>query len=557
MELFIQGGGKVRLNPPDFVAQGGEGAVYAQGDIAYKIYHDPARMIPLGKIQQLAALDAPPFIRPLEVLLDLRNRPVGYTMRRVRDAFGVCQLVTRAFRERRGVTPDAMLRLALKLRAGVQQAHDRDILLVDLNEMNLLADLKREEILFLDVDSYQTRGFPATAILDSVRDRHATDFSEATDWFAFAIVSFQMFVGIHPYKGKHPTLLDLDARMQANVSVFHPQVTLPQVCYPFDVIPPIFRDWYRAVFEEGERCPPPTDARGTVLVRPKVQRIADSDRLQIEERFTFPAEIVAPIFAGGNYAAVTTEGLLVGNGRVLANSDLHIALTPRRNHIVAAWQQDGRLKLYDVTQRNAMVSELACDAVTEAGGRLIVRHDDSLHEVTFLEFPAGTQATLTRIGNALPNATQVFEGVAVQNLLGAVHVSLSPRPGACNTLRIKELDAYRIVDGKFDSGVLMLVGVQGGRYTKFILRFDARYESYDLRLVPDIAYSGLNFVTLDSGVCVHLNESEELELFSHRKDSPNVRLLADNAVAGMRLFKNGAQVFGTRGATLYSLTMRT
>jgi hypothetical protein len=36
-----------------------------------------------------------------------------------------------------------------------------------------------------------------------------------------------------------------------------------------------------------------------------------------------------------------------------------------------------------------------------------------------------------------------------------------------------------------------------------------------------------------------------------------MKVLADPAVAGMRLFKNGVQVFGARGATLYSLTMRT
>jgi hypothetical protein len=407
------------------------------------------------------------------------------------------------------------------------------------------------------VDSYQTRGFPATAILDSVRDRHATGFSEATDWFAFAVVSFQMFVGIHPYKGKHPTLLNLNARMQANVSVFHPQVTLPQVCYPFDVIPPVFRDWYRAVFEEGERTPPPMDARGTVMIQPKVQRIAAGDKLQIEEKYTFPAEIVAPIFAGATYTAITTEGLFVGSGRVLSNTDLHIAFTPRQQHLIAGWQEDRRLKLYDVTQRKALVSEPACDAVIETAGRLIVHQGDGLHEVTFLEIPAGTQATLTRIGNALPNATQLFEGVAVQNLLGAIHISVFPKQGTGYTLRIKEVEAYRIVDGKFDNGVLMLIGVQGGQYTKFILRFDSRYDSYDLRIVPDITYSGLNFVTLDSGVCVHLNENEELDLFSNRKDSTSMRVVAEDALAGMRLFKNGAQVFGARGATLHTLTLRT
>ena len=59
--------------------------------------------------------------------------------------------------------------------------------------------------------------------MDSVRDRHAAGWNEGTDWFSFALVSFQMFVGIHPYKGKHPALKTLDERMAQNVSVLHPR----------------------------------------------------------------------------------------------------------------------------------------------------------------------------------------------------------------------------------------------------------------------------------------------------------------------------------------------
>ena len=47
------------------------------------------------------------------------------------------------------------------------------------------------------VDSYQTAHYPATAIMPSVRDWKVPlhDFSELSDWFSFAIVSFQVFLG--------------------------------------------------------------------------------------------------------------------------------------------------------------------------------------------------------------------------------------------------------------------------------------------------------------------------------------------------------------------------
>src|SRR5260370_27240623 len=204
-------------------------------------------------------------------------------MRRVPDAHVLCQLFNRAFRERHGITPEAMLRLVRKMREGVKHVHEHGILIVDLHEMNFLLDRALQEVLFIDVDSYQTPGFPATALMDSIRDRHAVHFSRETDWFSFGIVSFQMLIGIHPYKGKHTTLDDLDARMRANISVLNPQVSLPKVCYPFSVIPPAYRDWYRAIFEEGKRVPPPDDLRPVILIAPTASPLSGSGQIQNRE----------------------------------------------------------------------------------------------------------------------------------------------------------------------------------------------------------------------------------------------------------------------------------
>ncbi|MDQ2730716.1 MAG: hypothetical protein M3Y56_03575, partial [Armatimonadota bacterium] len=152
-------------------------------------------------------------------------------------------------------------------------------------------------------------------------------------------------------------------------------------------------------------------------------------------------------------------------------------------------------------------------------------------------------------------ATQVFSGVVVQNILGAYHASTFPRPGVCHTVRVPEWDGHQIVDGKQDGSVLMVLAAKGGQYHKFILRFAPDYASYDLRTIRDVSVSALNFVTLDSGVCLHL-EGEDLELFSSRKDSPDIKVLSDPALAGATLFKHGAQVYFAKGKTLYSMTMK-
>ena len=150
---FVHGKGELRLCRSDFKAQGGEGAVYVKGSTAYKIYADPTRAIPLAKIDELSVLDQPNIIRPLDLILDGKNTPVGYSMRSVEKAHALCQLFPKAFRQRNNLTPELMLRLVLRLQAGVSHVHDKGILIVDLNELNFLVSADFSEVFFVDVDS--------------------------------------------------------------------------------------------------------------------------------------------------------------------------------------------------------------------------------------------------------------------------------------------------------------------------------------------------------------------------------------------------------------------
>lgn len=120
MKVTVQGQGQVTLLQSDFVAAGGEGSIYCKGTTAYKIYADPKRMLPLGKMTELAAITDIDVIKPDVVLLDTKSSsPVGYTMRFVPDTMPLCQVFTRAFREREGLDHATMLRLVQALQARV------------------------------------------------------------------------------------------------------------------------------------------------------------------------------------------------------------------------------------------------------------------------------------------------------------------------------------------------------------------------------------------------------------------------------------------------------
>jgi hypothetical protein len=558
MKLTICGKGSVELNQADFLAQGGEGAVYVRGDTAYKVYADPAKMIPTAKIAELAVLTLPTIVRPQEVLLDGRKRPVGYTMRRVQNGTPLCRLFTRAFRERMGVTPETTAQLVQRLREGVQFVHERRMLIVDLNELNLLADLPARKVHFIDVDSYQTPSFPATAIMESVRDRHATRFSADTDWFAFGIVSFQLFIGIHPYKGKHPTLTDLDARMQHHVSVFNANVSLPGVCYPLTVIPQAYRDWFHAVFEEGKRCAPPEDLIATITLLPVPQPQAiRGTGVHLNELARFPAEIVFPVeeltIGWNGKAALTTDGFYTPVGKLDVPGDAEIVFTSSRHRPVAAWTEGGWLRLYDLATPSMLDCKLNAETVTRYEERLYVKNDDGLYQVEFVELPGRTLATLRRVGNALRHATKLYDGVAIQSLLGACYVGIFPERDHYRTIHVPELDGYTILNARYERGVLIVVGNRNGKYDQLILRFDESYGTYDLRMIADVSGTDINFVTLPSGVCARLTDAGDLELFFRQKGSSEIKLLTDPALPGIRLFTRGTQLLCARQGVLYHM----
>ena len=139
--------------------------------------------------------------------------------------------------------------------------------------MNFLLNDQLNNIFFIDTDSYKTKSYNATAIMESIRDRHSSSFNTNTDWFSWAIITFQMFIGIHPFKGKHPKFSNLDERMMNNVSVLNSSVSIPKLCASFDVIPQAYREWYKAVFEDGKRVPPPSGFQDLIIIQPIIHTV--------------------------------------------------------------------------------------------------------------------------------------------------------------------------------------------------------------------------------------------------------------------------------------------
>jgi hypothetical protein len=558
---FIPGQGQVKLGQREFKAQGGEGSVYVKGGHAYKIYADPSRCIAPAKIAELSVLAQANIIRPLELVLDARNRPAGYSMRYVGKAHSLCQLFPKAFRERNSITPELTLRLVRHLQTGVSHIHSKGILIVDLNEMNLLVSTDFKQVFFIDVDSYQTPSFPATVLMESVRDRHAITFTRDSDWFSFAVVSFQMFVGIHPFKGTYPPLQylrdntqKLDARMRANVSVLHKGVSVPPACLPFSVIPPVYLDWYRAVFEEGRRLPPPDGVQPVVVVAgPSPAQVVESRSFQIKKIREFDSKI---IWHDG--VITVTEQSIHYEGKRYPKPpfDVKLIVTPRRRHLVAAYHDGTRLRFHDLTTDENIKTQIEGEEVMLSHGQLYIKQHENIFALDLIELPNNFLLSLRPVANVMMNATRMFEGLAIQNLLGATYASIPGSGNVCHQVRLPALDSARIVDAKLYRNVLVVVVASEGRYDKLIFRFSRDFAAHDVRRLPDVTTTDIEFTVLDTGVVLHLNDDNNLEIFSGAKDSAKLSVLEDQALKeNLKLFHTGTQALMAKGRNLYKFNL--
>ncbi len=560
MKVFIKGKNSVNLPTNTFLASGGQADIYVNGNTAYKIYNDSKYLIPEGKIKELSHLTFKNIIKPEDILLDKDNNNIGYTMSYVKDSYSLCQLFPKAFRDRNNLSHQTILDLIRKLQDIITHCHKNNILIVDLNELNFLVAKDFKEIYAIDCDSYQTKHYPATAIMDSIRDRQIKNnhFTENSDWFSFAVTAFQLFSTIHPFKGTHSKYKTLDERMIHNISVLNKDVSVPKVCYDFKIIPELYFKWFLYVFEEGKRLPPPTDLVAAAIIQTIIQKISGSDIFEIKELEDYNSQIIDLLWSGTKIA-LTTNGLHLNKSLDKeVPTKAQFILSPKNNQLIAAWTDHRSLKLRNSSNRSEIKLDLEAQDVFSYDNRIYIKTESNILELNLIEMGQNIIASTNIVAQILGNSALVFDGCIIQNLLGAVYLSIFPKSGLHYQFNIKDLLEYKLVSAKFEKNVLMVIGHKAGKYNKLIFRFDHIWNGdYDLRIINDIENIDINYCVLDTGNVIHLLGDEKLEVFSCKKDYKNIKEIIDKAIDGdMKLFKeNGSLLFAKHGK-VFSMKMK-
>ena len=525
-KVTLEGKGVITLSPNDHVATGGEGSVYRKAGVVVKLFTDPNKMVRDGmpeKVNLLAKLNHKFIVAPKAVVLGNKGEPLGYYMDWV-EGEPLSRVFTNDFRKRENFTDRNASQLVEGMRQVVLFAHDHNAIMVDANELNwlFLGGNKNPEPRVIDVDSWAIGKWTAKVIMPSIRDHHTKGFTRESDYFSAAVVWFNVYTGIHPYKGGLDGYkpAELERRMKDNKSVFTPNVRLNNAVRDFNCIPAKLREWFEATFQYGERSLPPSPF-DTTTVLPKAARIA-----------RMVTTVTGMLLYERLYHAVKDQAIRIFPcGVVLLQSGKLYDLASKReiwtvkSPACEVVQVDGHWLIADHDSNWSFScinsTSLTSQALTlNLNGQKLVRYENRLFLVTdqgltelLLKFLSKPIITVGQTWGAMINSTHWFDGVGIQKGLGATFLIAPFADNSCAQVRVRELDGFTPVAAKAGNRFITVMCVDKlGDYQKFELTLSKDYKTYTI-WQGGAENPELNIAIMPKGVAATIVEDTKLNIF--------------------------------------------
>lgn len=577
IHVTLEGRGPVTLRPSDHVATGGEGSIYRVSNLVVKMWLDPERMKQRGtpdKVQKLSSLFQHPYIvTPLGLALTDAGDPVGHYLSYIEDppiGHPLSRVFTNDFYQSERFTDKLASKLVDRMRETVLFAHDRGAILVDPNELNwfALSVRKDPEPRIIDVDSWVIGAMPPTvAVMPSIRDWHARKFNHESDWFSWAIVTFQVFTGIHPYKGTLDgyARTDMEKRMQNNASVFSSGVRLNRAVRDFSCISLPLLNWYEATFQKGERTKPPSPF-DTGVTTPRAVRIlravttGKTDMLVFEKLLGYSGDSVIHTFHCGVVLLASGKLIDLTTKRQIAVSASLACEVIRVSNGWIIGSLDGRQAVFvyvsDRTlQSTVLPFPMQASRLLSYENRIFLVGDKGLTEVKFNFFGEKIVASAGQTWGVIVNSTKWFSGVGVLDAMGAKFVIVPFGDGAVAQIRVRELDGIQIIAAKAGNRFASFIALdKKGDYHKIEITFDSEYRTYKVWMgITD--GPELNLAILPKGVCATIIKDGELNIFVPMNGS--LTRVEDKLIATDMLLSNwGDRVIYVQNGAVWAVRMK-
>lgn len=553
LQVELVGRGKLTLNPTMHLATGGEASVYRTHGTIVKLYTDQAKMAQPGMVDHLlflATFDDPRVVAPRNLVNNSQGNPIGYYMDYV-DGEELSSVFTNDYRQRAGFGDEQASLLVDDMFKVMIYAHGHKATMVDPNELNwttVAAKLPSRSVRALDVDAWLVPGYQPSTIpmMASIRDWHTRKVGVETDRFALAVVTFQVYTGIHPYRGTLDGYkrTEMERRMKDKASVFTKGVRLSHAVRDFGCIPGPLLAWYEAVFQNGDRSQPPSPfyvAGASPAKKVQVLRVVTTGAgaLKYERIFDRPGDPAIRVFPCG---VVLTRSLKLFD------------LTTRR-HIATAESEDcevtkvdgGWLLANDGPQPTfSYIDAAALTAVpltVNLNAKGIVRYQNRLFGVTLeglveliLKKFARPILSVGHTWQSMYNSTRWFDGVGVLDAMGATYLLAPFGDSACAQVRVRELDGLRVIRAKGGPRFVSVIGInKDGEYRKVELTFDRLYKTYTV-WQGDAESPELSMSLLPRGVVATVVRDGELVIFA--PTAGNVTRVTDKDVTTTMLLGN-------------------
>lgn len=597
LRVFLPGKGDVALTQTDYLATGGEGVVYAKGGYVYKLYLDPAGARARGiedKLKLLQCIQHPHIVAPTDMLHNAQHEVVGFYMPQA-SGVPLVKTFTNAWRDPNNFGLKESLALVENMRLAVDAAHQAGAVLVDANEMNYLADGTAPRL--LDVDSWQIGPYKASAIMPSIRDLHSgADFTPLTDWFSWAIVSFQVLAGIHPYKGAHPDFKrgDLQARMLANASVFDPRVSVNAGVRDYATsLPGALLDWYRDVFQHGLRSAPPgVHAARAVAAPRRATRTPTSQTVSHDVLVHLDGDVVEVLSCGvalwrelsgagslraydlqrkQNLPSLTPPQLaalhhglaaLMRCAGGLFYASLNNTCNPQSSGITGHLVPAERDPTPPTTKDAKPLPSLAQRLVT-FGNRLFAVNaniDRGLTEIAVDQMGAHSVLSVRASWPFLAQASAVFATMAVFDALGTPFLVL-PAGDSVRLDKASGLAAYRLVDAFMvspDHVLALAYGRKDGQTYRLTLSRSGAQQGFEITAVESTDELALSVAVNEQGIGVEVLANGELAVFSAKQaGSGNSKLVRHSGLTQEhRVFALPAGLHYSFGQEVVRISMR-
>lgn len=225
------------------IAAGGEGKIYEDPfipNIVYKVYHKPRDTSFQNHLEKLSSLLSDRFVKPIDIYTDNRTKQtLGFSMSYVNfnDYWLFNNLFNKGFCTANNFDKPFKFQILTQLAKELVKLHDSKIVIGDLNQYNLFFN-KKGDILFVDVDSYQTIDNQHSGVLlDDIRDWTTNDINDKTDIWAYDILAFWASTYCHPFKWVVPGNKEpLEMRVRSSKSYLSkiPGIKIPALYEPFN-----------------------------------------------------------------------------------------------------------------------------------------------------------------------------------------------------------------------------------------------------------------------------------------------------------------------------------